>query len=513
MKTLNKPFLLGVDLGTSALKAVLFDASGEILASASADYPLQQPRNGWAEQEPEDWFSAAVRVIRQITETTGAAADIAAIAISGQMHGLVMTGEDGRVLHPAILWCDGRTGDACREIHERVGRENLIARTGNPALTGFTAGKILWMRENRPEVYRQCKAILLPKDYLRFRMTGKLLSEITDASGTNLLNIVSGQWDQEVLAALEIPAELLPPVCASTDAAGTVTPEFAALTGLKAGTPVMGGGGDNACAAVGTGVVAEGTVLSSLGTSGVLLAHSSTMRTHPQGRIHTFRSAVTGEYDLLSCTLAAGLSLRWFKDTFCREETRLAKEAGTSAYAYLDAMAEKVPAGANRLLYLPYLMGERSPILDENARGVFFGLSAMHTKADLLRAVLEGVVLSQRHCLDEMQALGVPAPQRITVCGGGATSALWRQITADMLHAEALTVRNPEGPALGAALIAGTGAGVYPSLAEACRQTVRQKEVTPPDAARFPIYDRAFELYRGLYPALKDSFAQLQALE
>lgn len=506
-------YIIGVDLGTSGTKTVLFDEKGRQVAQALEEYPLLQPRNGWAEQEPETWWHAAASTIRMVLKKSGVdPAHVAGLGLSGQMHGLVMLDRDGIVLRPAILWCDGRTAEECQEIHEKIGRERLIALTGNPALTGFTAGKILWVRRHEPENYERCSQILLPKDYVRYRLTGEYAIDAGDASGTNLLDLRSRDWSDEILRGLDIPRELLPKVYESCDVVGQITAAAAEETGLKPGTPVVCGSGDNASAAVGTGVVREGLSFTTLGTSGVVYAHSRMPHIDTTGRIHSFCAAVPGEYALMSCTLAAGLSLRWFKNTFCVEEEKKALEEGIDPYVLLDRMAAEVPVGSNRLLYLPYLMGERSPILDEKSRGVFFGLSAIHTKADLLRSVMEGVSYSQRACFEVFGELGVH-PQKMLACGGGGSSRLWRQMLADNYGCEIGTVENKEGPALGAALMAAVGTGIFPDLPTACESVIREKDHERPDLEAKAKYDRFFAVYQSLYPALKDCFAALNEIE
>ncbi len=504
-------YMIGVDLGTSGTKTALFDEQGRNLASCTVEYPLSQPHNGWAEQDPEHWWQAAKTTIQTVLSKSGVkASDIKGIGLSGQMHGLVMLDGDGKVLRPAILWCDGRTGEECAQITERVGREKLIAITANPALTGFTAGKILWVRRHEPEIYERCRHILLPKDYLRYRLTGEFATEVSDASGMNLLDVPNRCWSREILDALEIDPAWLGTMHESADLAGTVTALAAQETGLCPGTPVAGGAGDNAAAAIGTAVVRPGRAFVTLGTSGVIFAHSDKVTIDPQGRVHTFCAAVPGSWTAMSCTLSAGLSLQWLRNQCCQEECRLASEQGVDPYELMTAAAQKSPVGANRLLFLPYLMGERSPLLDEKARGAFVGLSAMHTRGDLVRAVMEGVSYSQRQCLDILRDMGV-APDTITACGGGARSPFWRQMLADVLgctiQTSPLTL---EGPALGAAILAGVCAGVYDSVPDAADAIVRPGELcrAQADAGYEPFYD----LYTRLYPALKDSFRELSAL-
>ena len=505
-------YLLGIDLGTSGTKTVLFDQAGAAVASATVEYPLLQPKNGWAEQRPEDWWNAAVSTIRTVLEKSGVnRADVVSLGISGQMHGLVLLDEDGKVLRPAILWCDGRTQAECDEITQTIGRERLIQISANPALTGFTGGKILWVRRHEPEIWAKVRHILLPKDYVRYMLTGELYAEMSDASGTNLLDVPNRCWSAEILEKLHIDPALLPPLLESCDKAGEVTAEAAALTGLNPGTCVAAGAGDNMAAAVGTGVATAGRAFTTIGTSGVVFAHSDSVQIDPQGRVHSFCAAVPGAYTVMSCTLAAGLSLKWFRDTFCAAEIEAAKEMGVDPYNLMNPEAAQSPIGANRLIYLPYLMGERSPVLDSNARGAFIGLSAMHTRRDLIRAVMEGVIYSQRQNLDILRGMHV-VPETMLACGGGAKSPFWRQMMADVFGMPVQTLENSEGPALGAAILAGVAAGVYTDVPSACAQVVRGNAPQLPDSEASAAYEPYYRLYCGLHPALKESYAALAKL-
>lgn len=505
-------YLLGVDLGTSGTKTVLFDAEGREVASRSVEYPLYQPQNGWAEQDPRDWWNAAVGTIRGVLEKSGVnPGDVKGLGISGQMHGLVLLDESGEPLGRSLLWCDGRTQRECDEITQAVGAKRLIEIAANPALTGFTAGKILWVRRHQPELFARARHALLPKDYVRYRLTGVLAQEISDASGTNLLDVPARRWSKEIMDKLGLDMALLPPLVESCEAAGAVTPEAAALTGLRAGTVVAGGAGDNMAAAIGTGVAESGKAFTTIGTSGVVFAHSDTVRIDPEGRVHTFCAAVPGAYTNMSCTLAAGLSLKWYRDQFCQAERQTAAQMGVDPYDLMNHEAAQSPVGANRLLFLPYLMGERSPLLDANARGAFIGLSAIHTRRDLLRAVMEGVIYSQRQNLDILRGMGVQ-PQSMLACGGGARSPFWRQMMADVLGLPVQTVQVPESPALGAAILAGVAAGVYPDVPSACAALVRPGEPLLPDAERSAAYEPFYRLYESLYPALKPACGRLAAL-
>ena len=490
-------------------KYILFDLDGTPVASHTVEYPLYQPRNGWAEQDPHDWWQAVQETIRAVLARSGAEpSQIRGVGLSGQMHGLVMLDAQGHVLRRAILWCDGRTQAQCDEITRIVGKERLIAVTANPALPGFTAGKILWVRENQPEIYEKCRHILLPKDYIRYKLTGEFATEVSDASGMNLLDVPGRRWSGEVLSALGIDSGLLGRMYESCQVTGAVTVTAAEATGLAPGTIVVGGAGDNAAAAIGTGVVETGKAFTTLGTSGVIFAHADQVTIDPQGRVHTFCSAVPGAWTVMSCTLAAGLSLQWFRNQFCGAERETATVMGRDPYELMTEEAARSPIGANRLLYLPYLMGERSPLLDSDARGAFVGLSAIHTKGDMIRAVMEGVAYSQRQCLDVFREMGVDVSD-MAVCGGGGRSAFWRQMLADLYACPVKSIASEEGPALGAAILAGVGAGVYSSVAQGCEAAVRIGEAQRPDLPSGTAYEPYYRLYRSLYPAMRDSFHAL----
>lgn len=506
-------YLLGVDLGTSGTKTVLFDENGQTIASKTIEYPLLQPKNGWAEQDPKCWYDATINSIKAVlTESKVNNHDVVALSIAGQMHGLVMLDKNGKVLRNAILWCDARTQKQCDEITTLVGKKRLIEINANPALTGFTAPKILWVRENEPEIYKQCATILLPKDYVRYMLTGQKAQEISDASGTNLLDITKRQWSQEILDKLSIDKSLLPPLVDSEAIAGTITKEIAELTGLKEGTIVAGGAGDNAAAALGTGVCKEGYAFVTLGTSGVIFAHTNKPAIDPLGRVHTFCAAVKNSWTAMSCTLAAGLSLRWMRDELYSKEKLEEEAKGEDVYNLMTAKASDIPLGSDGLIYLPYLMGERSPVLDANARGVFFGLSAMHTKAHMTRAVLEGITLSQRHNLEVLHEMEI-VPKNLTACGGGARSPFWRQLLADILKCKIVTTTSKEGPALGAAILAGVAAGIFPSVEEGCKKLVKlSAQSSQEDKVASAKYDEVYKLYSFLYPTMRPAFAKLATL-
>lgn len=502
-------YLIGVDLGTSGTKTVLFSSSGQPIASKTIEYPLYQPQNGWAEQEPKDWWNAACGSMKAVISESGInPKDIKGIGISGQMHGLVMLDKSGNVLRRSIIWCDQRTAAECDEITAKVGASRLIELTANPALTGFTASKILWVRNHEPEVYEKCAHILLPKDYVRYMLTGEFATEVSDASGMQLLDVPNRCWSDEVLSKLGIDKSLLAKVYESPEVTGKVSKQASELCGVPAGTPVVGGAGDNAAAAVGTGTVQDGIAFTTLGTSGVVFAHTDKLSIDPKGRVHTFCCAVPGSWHVMGVTQAAGLSLKWFRDNFCDAEMVAAKGMKKDPYYLMDKQAENIPIGAERLLYLPYLMGERTPHLDPNCRGAFIGLSAMHTRQHMLRAVMEGVVYSQRDSVEVLRGMGVKINDMLA-CGGGGTSPLWRQMLADVYGCPVKTVVSKEGPALGVAILAAVGTGIYKSVQEACKEVIKTNPAQNPIEANSKEYEKFYKMYTELYPALKESYAKL----
>ncbi len=493
--------LLGIDLGTTGVKAALFSAEdGHVLASAFIEYPLMHPQPGWAEQDPADWWNATITAIR--TCLVGGVRhniqpqDVKGIGLSGQMHGVVLLDKDYQVLRPCIIWADQRSDAQCRWMTEQVGATRLIELVSNPALTGFSAPKLLWIRDNEPAVFNRAAVMLLPKDYIRYRLTGIIAMEISDAAGTCLLDVKQGEWSREVLNALDLDPSLLPPVVAADAVCGMITDEVAALTDLVAGTPVAGGGADNACGAVGNGVVQPGLALVSIGTSGVVLAYADAPR------VHTFNHAVPHAWYLMGVTQGAGLSLRWLRDNIGLPERALERWTGLDAYEMLAKEAETALAGSDGLLFLPYLQGERTPHLDAYARGGWIGLTASHDRRHLIRAVLEGVAFSLKDCFAIIQEQGLPIDQ-VRTTGGGAKSLLWRQIIADILGVELVTTNATEGPAFGAALLAGVTSGVYASVQQACEATVQVLERTEPRAETERVYAQAYETYKALYPALR----------
>lgn len=500
-------YLIGTDIGTSGTKTVLFDLEGNVVAAKTAEYPMYQPQNGWAEQNPEDWYRAAVETIGAVAKAVNPD-DIVGLGFSGQMHGLVMLDGDGEVIRPSIIWCDQRTSCECADIEKLVGRERLVEITANPAMTGFTASKIMWVKKHEPHNFEKCRHILLPKDYVRYRLTGEFATDAADASGTQLLDIKNRCWSDEVLKKLNIDKALLPKVYESPDATGTISAQAAAVTGLKEGTIVVGGAGDNAAAAVGVGAVCDKRAFTTIGTSGVVYAHTSQMITDKQGRVHTFCCAVPGEWHVMGVTQAAGLSLKWFKDNFCGEEARTAAEMGMDVYYLTDKEAEKSGIGANRLLYLPYLMGERTPHLDPDCRGAFFGLSAIHKKRDMIRAVMEGVSFSLRDCAEILKQTGIDISD-MTVCGGGSSSPLWRDMLADIYGLPVKTCKSKEGAALGAAILAGVGSRVFASVHAACEKMISFNPPVSPTKENSDKYNTMYAVYTDLYKSLKDVYKKL----
>lgn len=505
-------YAIGVDIGTSGTKSVLFDEKGTVIASASQEYPLYQEKNGYAEQEPSDWYNASINTIKKIISESGVSADdIRGVGISGQMHGLVMLDENNEVIRKSIIWCDQRTAKECEEITEKVGKERLIEITANPALTGFTASKILWVRNNEPDNYKKCRHILLPKDYVRFMLTGEYATDVSDASGMQLLDVPNRCWSDEVLEKLDIDKSLLAKVYESCEITGNITSKAAELTGLKEGTPVVGGAGDNAAAAVGTGIVSDGKAFTTIGTSGVVFAHTSEIQIDPKGRVHTFCCAVPGCWHIMGVTQAACLSLKWFRDNFCDTEVKEANEKGVSEYFIMDNEAEKIAIGSDKLLYLPYLMGERTPHLDPDIRGTFFGISAMHTRAHFIRAVMEGVAYSLRDCKNIISEMGTEISDMMA-CGGGGTSPLWRSMLADLYDCPVKTVSCKEGPALGVAILAFVGTGVYDTVEQACDAMIKTDKVQEPDADASAQYEKYYQLYRKIYYSIKDDCKELAML-
>lgn len=490
---------IGLDVGTSGVKGVLAAPDGQIIDSAGADYPLLTPRPGWTEQEPEAWWAASCRILQKLT--ANAPGSIESIGLTGQMHGAVFLDADGEVIRPALLWNDQRTADECVEIEDRVGSARLRAITGNPALTGFQAPKILWLRNNEPEAYARLHHVLLPKDFVRFRLTGSLATDASDAAGTLLLDLAGRDWSPEILRALDIEPDWLPRVHEGPEVTGHVSTAGAGATGLAEGLPVIAGGGDNAAAAVGSGVVADGSGFVSLGTSGVVFVATGQPKLDPEGRLHAFCHAVPGRYHLMGVVLAAGGSLRWYRDNLAR----LSADDGDSAYDQIFGRAAEVEPGADDLFYLPYLAGERTPHMDPFARGAFAGLTLAHDDRHMARALIEGISFALRDSLSLIRDLGI-SPDRLYAVGGGARSELWRHWLAAILDISLQRLQTEEGPALGAALLAAVGAGVHQDVDTAVAAAVRPLgPAEPPEPKLTRRYRAIHRSFDRLYPALKAS--------
>ncbi len=507
----SEKLLLGIDVGTSGSKALLIDERGQVLAAATYDYPMYTPRPMWAEQNPEDWWTATVGAIRKVLRDSGIdAGRIAGIGLTGQMHGLVMLDKQGNVLRPCIMWNDQRTGPQCAAITEQIGAKRLLELIANPVLPGFTAPKIVWVRENEPEIYAKVTQILLPKDYIRYRLTGAYATEVSDASGTALLDVQKRRWSHEMLEALGISASWLPECLELTFPDATISADAADHTGLRTGTLLVGGGGDQAAQAVGSGIIEQGIVAVTLGTSGVVFAATERFLVEPEGRLHSFCHAVPGQWHLMGVMLSAGGSLRWFRDSLAQSEVAQAVASGRDAYDLLCEEASRAPAGSEGLIFLPDLTGERTPYPDPYARGVFFGLTLRHSKEHMTRAVLEGVAYGLRDSLELMRNMGLQITQ-IRASGGGAKNPLWRQILADVFDTEIVLTSVTEGAAFGAALLAGVGAGIYRDVAEACKETVQLTGSAHPGPAR-DVYEDYYSIYRELYPALEQQFKRVSAV-
>jgi xylulokinase len=494
--------LLGIDVGTGGTRALVIDERGGIVASATAEHaPFASPETGWAEQDPHDWWRATREAVAEVLRQPGVSAEaIKAVGFSGQMHGSTLLDSHDEVVRPALLWCDQRTDRQCRQITEAIGAARLIELTLNPALTGFTAPKLLWVREHEPEQWRRVRSVLLPKDYVRFRLTGHKATDVADASGTLLFDVGARKWSDTVLDALDLKRSLMPEAFESPMITGSISAAGAEATGLRTGTPVVGGGGDQAAGAVGMGIVRAGAVSATIGTSGVVFAATDRPVLEPQGRIHTFCHAVPGRWHVMGVTLGAGLSLRWFRDQF------LSRGAEASPphdpYDVMTETAATAPAGSDGVLWAPYLMGERTPHLDPHARAALVGLSASHTRAHVFRAVLEGVAFSLKDSFSIFEEMKVPV-SHVRLGGGGARSPLWRKIQADTYGYPVEIVAAEEGAAYGAALLAGVGAGIWKTVDEACDAVVRVVTRIEPDQKDGATLARQYERYRRLYPALK----------
>lgn len=505
--------LLGIDIGTSATKTVLFDLEGNALASHTIAYPMHCPKSGWAEQNPEDWWNATADGIRAVLSESGIpASEVRGVGLSGQMNGHVMTGSDGRVLRPAILWCDLRATEEVEEMNRKVGSRRIVELTGNCAIPGLGAAKILWVKNHQPEIYERAAHIMVPKDYVRYRLTGEYATEVSDASGMQLLDINRRDWSDELLEKIGIDRDKLPRMHESPDVTGVISREAAERTGLLPGTIVVGGAGDNPAAGVGMGAMTDGRAFTTIGTSGVPYMLTEKVLPDYEGRVNCLCAAAPGKWMMMGCIQAAGYSLKWLRDVVCGVEIEEARARGCDPFAVMDELAAGVAPGSEGLLFLPYLLGERSPHADADCRGVFFGLSSIHSRPHMIRAVMEGVSFSMRECLDVYTELGC-TPRDMRVCGGGGKSALWRQMLADIYGCEVSTVQSAEGgAALGVAILAGVGAGEYASVEQACEALVRKNATHVPDMAAHRAYEGYYELHKKLYCDLYEDYKALARL-
>lgn len=506
-------FLLGLDIGTTSTRAVLLNDNCKLVASSTSEYKLITPKPGWAEQIPDDWWNASIKAIRAVLKESNVSAEkIICIGLSGQMHGSVFLDHKGDVIRPAILWCDQRTYSQCETIYRIFGYSGFIKLSYNRSLPGFTAPKILWLKEVEPENYKQVAKILLPKDYIRFKLSGSYATEVSDASGTILMNIPARNWSDDILAGLQIKRQLLPDVFESDVITAKVSKEASGLTGLVEGTPIVGGGSDNAAGAVGSGIISKNLIMDSIGTSGVIFAHSDQPLYDPEGRLHSFCHAVAGKWHLTGVTLAAAGSLKWYFDNFGASTGIVHDYPLLTGYDLLDEQAKRAPAGSGGLIFLPYLSGERTPYADPHARGVFFGVTYLHNPDSFVRSIMEGVAFSQLDCLSLMKELKISS-DRIILTGGGARSGIWRQILADVLNLKVVKLSVEEGPAFGAAIIAGVGCGLFPRMedvADMINKDIHKEEA--PILENCEKYKRLYAVYRSLYISLKDNFKDLSKL-
>jgi xylulokinase len=504
-------YFLGIDLGTSAVKCILVDEAGKVKSSESVEYPLLQPHPGWAEQNPEDWWHGSVTCIQDLLQKSAVAGnEIIGVGLSGQMHGSVFLDINLNVIRPALLWCDQRTASQCEWIEATIGKEKLGKLTGNRALTGFTAPKIVWLKDQEPENYAKVAHIMLPKDYVRLKLTGTFGMDMADASGTLLLDVAHRRWSSEVLNQLGIPMEWLPPLFESNEIVGGILTESAQLTGLSAGTAVVAGGGDQACGAVGVGVVKKGIASVALGTSGVVFVHDDTYQVDEQFRLHSFCHGVPNKWHRMGVMLSAGGSFQWWKNHFAYEELEQAAAEGKDVYYFLTELASSAPLGCEGLLFLPYLTGERTPYPDPKARGGFIGLNLRHTKAHLTRAVLEGITYGLRDSLELMKQSSISISE-LRVNGGGARSLFWRQMIADVFGYPVVTVNSTDGPAYGAAVMAASGV-LRQDISSLCDQWIQVVDRVLPNEENQLKYEEFYTIYRNLYPILKDTFHQLSDL-
>ncbi len=506
-------FLLGLDVGTTSTRALLINENCKLISSSTSGYKLITPKPGWAEQIPDDWWTASVKSIKNVIKKSNVSPkNIACVGLSGQMHGSVFLDNKGDVLRPAILWCDQRTYKQCETIYKIFGYDNFIKLSYNRALPGFTAPKILWLRENEPDNYKKVSQIILPKDYIRYKLSNTYATEVSDASGTILMDIPSRNWSDEILNGLHINRGLLPDVFESEIISSKVSKEASNLTGLIEGTPIAGGGSDNAAGAVGTGIISKNRIMDSIGTSGVIFAYSDKPLYNPEGKLHSFCHAITGKWHLTGVTLSAAGSVKWYFEKFGPTIEIINNYPHVKGYSLLDAQAKKAPVGSEGLIFLPYLSGERTPYADPYARGVFFGISYRHNPDYFIRSIMEGVAFSQLDCLSLMKELDIKS-DNIILSGGGVRSRVWRQILADVLKSKVTTLNIEEGPAFGAAIIAGKGCGIFSDIKDIGDKIVKDiNQENLPIAENVEKYKKLYPIYKSLYANLKENFKKLSTL-
>ncbi|MCA9434913.1 MAG: xylulokinase [Candidatus Omnitrophica bacterium] len=498
--------LLGIDVGTSGTKTILVDLKGKVIASAAESYPLLTPKPGWTEQDPEDWWRATKKTIRKVLKVSGVnAKSIKGIGFSGQMHGSVFLNRDHEVVRPCLLWNDNRTAEVCEEVTRHIGQKALHKAVSNPCLTGFTLPKVVWLKKHEPRSFEKVRHVILPKDYVRFRLTGEILTEVSDAAGTLMFDVRNNNWSGTILDGLGIPREFLPEVRGSQEVCGTITRMVAKETGLAEGTPCVGGAADQPAGAVGTGVVNHGQVMCSLGTSGVVFAATGAPQVDPKERLHTFNHAVPDTWYLMGCMLSAGGSLAWYRDHFADSERREARKRKIDVYEILMEKAARAPIGSEGLFFLPYLTGERSPHKDPYARGAFVGLSVRSTPDHLIRSIVEGVTFGLRDCLEVVRQQKVNVSE-VRATGGGARSPFWRQVLADVLQAPIAILESEEGGAMGGAILASVGSGEYKDVQQACSKMLKVKSRVKPRKKNVAAYEPYYEAFTTLYPTLKRSF-------
>jgi xylulokinase len=501
---------LGIDIGTSGTKTLAMRSDGRILASATEEYPLSSPKPGWSEQDPAHWWKATVKSVRRVLKAGKIKpASVAGIGLSGQMHGSVFLDKNNNVIRPALLWNDQRTGSECDEIERKAGgRSKLIKMVANPALTGFTAPKILWLRNKEPRNFAKTTQVLLPKDYVRFCLSGEFATEVSDASGTLLLDVKKRRWSTSLLSKLEIDKNLLPPVYESEEVSSVLNAAAAKELGLKEGVPIVGGGGDQAAGAIGNGIVKRGVISATLGTSGVVFAHSDEVQIDPAGRVHTFCHAVRDKWHVMGVVLSAGGSLQWYRNQLAQQEVAAAKRKKIDPYELITAQAAEAPAGSEGLYFLPYLTGERTPHADPHARAAWVGLSLRHGRSHMARSVMEGATYAMKDCLEIIKGMKIPV-REIRCSGGGARSEFWRQMQADIYANKVVTINAEEGPAYGVALLAAAGTGEYKNVVEACSATISVVTNTKPNPSAKKAYAKAYPEYGRLYDSLKGNFESI----